>query len=238
MKRAGLTFLLLAAPYAAVAAEPHHAAPHPHDTLLAYAVLGEVDGASVRQGGLVTWDVAAWVGDDTHRLYARSEGEYRGRRFEQAELWGLYRRPIGDFWDVAVGYRRDVEPRAHNQAVLGVFGMMPLFIETEAFLFVGDRGDVAARLEHHLELPIMQTLIAAPHLEFNFAAQNSGRYHHSAGLVTAEMGLQLRYDVTRKFAPYLDLNYERTAGAAADHAREEGEDVGDFTARLGVKFWF
>lgn len=215
---------------------PH--APHPHDQVLAYAVLGEVDGSGVSQGGLATWDIAAWAGNDEHRLYVRSEGEYRDRGFEQAELWGLYRRPISDFWDAAVGYRRVVEPRAHNQVVLGVSGMLPLFIETEAFLFVGDRGDVSARLEQHVELPITQSLIAEPHLEFNLAAQDSRRYHHSAGLVSTELGLQLRYEVIRKLAPYVDFNFERKAGAAADHARDEGESVGEFTVRGGMKFWF
>lgn len=240
MRQLILLLLTCAMPFTAGAETSHasHDAPHPHDALLAYAVMGEVDGAKVRQGGLATWDVSAWMGNDAQKLHFRSEGEYRGRRFEEAELWGLYSRPISDFWDAAIGYRRDVEPRAHNQLALGVMGMLPLFIETEAFLFVGDRGDVTARLEHHVELPITQMLIAEPHLEFNLAAQNSGYHHYSAGLVTAEMGLQLRYEFIRKLAPYVDFNYERKAGAAADHAREEGEAVGEFTVRGGLKFWF
>ena len=194
--------------------------------------------ARPKHGGLATWETAAWLGDDTHKLQGRAKGEYNGSRFESAEFWGFYSRPVSDFWDAAVGYRFDLAPRPQHHAVLGVTGMLPLFIETEAFLFIGSHGDVTARLEHRLELPVTQDFHLEPHLEFNFAAQNSGRHHYSSGLVTAEMGLQLRYDITRKFAPYLDLNYERSAGATADHAREEGDNAGAFTARLGVKFWF
>ena len=46
MKSACLTLLLLAVSGAAAAEPAHEHAAHPHESLLAYAVMGEVDGAA------------------------------------------------------------------------------------------------------------------------------------------------------------------------------------------------
>jgi copper resistance protein B len=59
-----------------------------------------------------------------------------------------------------------------------------------------------------------------------------------SGLSTAELGLRLRYEIRRQFAPYIGVNWERAIGEAADFARADGEDAGAVSAVVGVRLWF
>ena len=59
-----------------------------------------------------------------------------------------------------------------------------------------------------------------------------------AGLSSVETGLRLRYEFVPEFAPYIGVGYERKIGNTADFARAEGEDVGGWSALVGVRTWF
>lgn len=142
------------------------------------------------------------------------------------------------FWDAQFGLRQDFEPEPTSQAVIGIEGMAPYFIETGAHVFLSDEGDVSARITQSLDLPLTQRLIAEPHIELNLSAQDNEARQTGAGLSDIEAGLQLRYEITRKFAPYADINYERAIGETAGLRHAEGEQAGDLTLRLGVRFWF
>jgi copper resistance protein B len=59
-----------------------------------------------------------------------------------------------------------------------------------------------------------------------------------SGLVDAELGLRLRYEVTREFAPYVGVSYEEKAGGTRRIARAAGEDVRSTGFVMGVRAWF
>jgi copper resistance protein B len=204
---------------------------------LFYVLRAELDGTMAGGESLFTWDMRGWVGRDRDKLWLRSEGEARGGRVDEAEIWGLYSRNIAAFWDAQIGVRQDIEPRATTYAVIGVNGLSRYFFETDAHLFVSHRGDVSARLEQAFDLLITQRLIAEPHLELNFSAQDVPELALGAGLNAVEAGVQLRYEIVRKFAPYLDFNYERATGETAGLRRAAGEKVDAFSVRVGVRFW-
>jgi copper resistance protein B len=48
----------------------------------------------------------------------------------------------------------------------------------------------------------------------------------------------MRYEITRKFAPYVDLVWERQLGETASITRAAGEDVENTTLRVGLRVWF
>jgi copper resistance protein B len=205
----------------------------------------ELDGTRTAGASLFTWEGAAWIGGDRDKAWFRTEGEIRGGETEQAEIWALLSRAIGysgniadSFWDAQFGLRQDFEPEPTSQAVIGIEGMAPYFIETGAHVFLSDEGDVSARITQSLDLPLTQRLIAEPHIELNLSAQDNEARQTGAGLSDIEAGLQLRYEITRKFAPYAGINYERAIGETAGLRRAEGEQAGDLTLRLGVRFWF
>ena len=59
-----------------------------------------------------------------------------------------------------------------------------------------------------------------------------------AGLSDIDAGLQLRYEITRKFAPYLDLTIVREIGETAQITRSRGGDPEQAALRAGVRVWF
>jgi len=203
-----------------------------------HMVRGELDWSRSDGEDLITWDSAAWLGGDRDKGWFRSEGEVLGGETEQAELWGLYSRNIAAFWDLQAGLRQDFEPDPVTYAVFGVEGLAPYFFETSAHAFVSDQGDVSARIEQTYDILITQRLIAEPHVELNLSAQDVPELDVGAGLSDIEVGLQLRYEIVRKFAPYLDINYVRALGETAHLVRAQGEDPEEFTVRFGLRFWF
>lgn len=134
--------------------------------------------------------------------------------------------------------RQDFAPRGETYLAAGVAGLAPYFFETEATAFLSTEGNVSARFEQSFELLITQKLIAEPHVEVNLFAQDVPEQGVGAGFSDIEAGLQLRYEVTRKFAPYVDLVWERDLGETASITRASGEDVEDTTLRFGVRAWF
>jgi copper resistance protein B len=53
-----------------------------------------------------------------------------------------------------------------------------------------------------------------------------------------EAGLRLRYEVHRKFAPYIGIVQERAFGDTADFRDALGEDQSDTRIVAGVRVWF
>jgi len=209
----------------------------PHDTPLFNMIKTELDYAP-KDDGQFTWDIDGWVGGDYERVWLRSEGEVLDREVENAEAQLYYGWNVATFWDALVGLRQDFEPEGETYVAASVVGLMPYFFETEASLFVSFNGDVSLRLEQSFDLVITQQLIAEPYLEANLFAQDVPEREIGAGLSDIELGVQLRYEIVRKFAPYLDLAWERKVGQTANLARAAGDDPDEITARLGLRFWF
>lgn len=186
------------------------------------------------------WDAQGWVGEDYNKLWIKTEGEkVFGGDLEQAEVQLLYSRIIHPFWDVQIGGRFDVRPQPKRGfGVLGVQGLAPYFFEVDAAAFVSHEGDLSARLKGEYELLITQKLILQPSLELNLAAQEVEKLGIGSGLTDVELGLRLRYEIRREFAPYIGVSWERKVGRTADFAREDGEEVDSLAFVSGIRFWF
>jgi len=59
-----------------------------------------------------------------------------------------------------------------------------------------------------------------------------------SGVSDLELGLRLRYEIRREFAPYIGVNWTKLFGNTADFARDEGEDTDDVQFVMGVRAWF
>ncbi|MCE9648401.1 MAG: copper resistance protein B [Parvibaculum sp.] len=215
-----------------------HEMPGMDDNAIHHAFRFQIDGAGNDQGGLVNWEGSGWIGGDVERLALKTEGEMQNGHVERSELWALYSRNVATFWDLQAGVRQDFDPRPTSYLVAGVQGLMSYFLETDAHVFLSTKGDASARLEQSIDLPVSQHLILEPHLKIDFSARDVPERGIGTGLSTAEAGVLLRYEITRKFAPYLDLVYERALGNTARFRRADGEDPGDLTLRAGIRFLF
>jgi len=232
-----LAAALLLSVYAhpAYAQDPHD---HQHGSETYHAFRLETDYGAGQDGPVASWDLDGWIGTDENKLWLKSEGENSDGTTEQAEFWALYSRNVAEFWDLQAGIRHDTQPHSTSYAVFGIEGLAPYFVETEAHLFVSDEGDVSARLRREHDLLITQQLILQPYGEINLSAQDVEEQEIGAGFTEGEIGIQTRYDITRKFAPYVDLRYERKFGETSSIAKDNGEDNDDFIAAVGLRLMF
>ena len=187
---------------------------------------------------VAAWDIDGWIGTDYNRLAIKAEGEIADGNREQEELWTMYSGNVAEFWDAQFGFRYDDVPDSTFYFVAGVEGLAPYYFETELHLFVSEDGDLSVRLRQEHDLLITQRLVLQPYLELNLFAQDVPELDTGAGFSDGEFGLQLRYEVSRKFAPYLDLRYERLLGESSGISRHEGEDPEDFLVSIGVRLRF
>lgn len=186
------------------------------------------------------WDGEGWYGGDINRLWVKSEGEGAfGEAIESAEVQALYSRAIDPYWNLQAGVRYDFKPNPSRvYAVVGLEGLAPSFFDVEGALFLSNKGEVMARASAWYDQRITQRLILQPRAEVNFAAQSSREIGVGAGLSDAEVGVRLRYDIRREFAPYVGVQYSRAFGRTRDYLRAEGEDAGSWSLLTGVRFWF
>ncbi|MEQ1866258.1 MAG: copper resistance protein B [Micropepsaceae bacterium] len=200
----------------------------------------EVDGADNnwfdrRDGVLVNWNAYAWIGGDDLKVRLETEGEALDGDVESSEIRALISWNIASFWDLQTGLRVDTEPRGLGWVVLGVQGLAPYFFETDARVFLSEGGEAALRFEQTFDLLLTQRLILQPHIEVNVFAQDTPALGVGAGLSDIEAGMQLRYEVSRKFAPYVDVVYDRKLGETSQITRAAGGDPEAVTVRIGLK---
>jgi copper resistance protein B len=94
------------------------------------------------------------------------------------------------------------------------------------------------RLEGYYDQRITQKLILQPRAELNFALQDVPETGVGSGLSDVELGLRLRYEIVKEFAPYLGVEWARKLGDTARFARAAGEDPGGVSFVMGVRTWF
>ena len=204
-------------------------------------VMFNIAEAQIRNGrDGFEWDGEGWYGGDINRLWIKSEGEGAlGRSIERAEIQALYSRAVGPYFNLQGGIRYDFKPNpSRTYATIGFEGLAPGFFDVEGALFLSNKGELMARLEGYYDQRITQRLILQPRAELNFAAQNSRAIGIGAGLSDAEVGLRLRYDIRREFAPYVGVQYRQAFGKTRRYLRDEGEDAGGLSLLAGVRVWF
>ena len=186
------------------------------------------------------WDGEGWYGGDINRLWIKSEGDGAfGQSIEKAEVQALYSRAVGPYFNLQGGLRYDFKPNPSRvYATAGFEGLAPGFFDVEGALFLSNKGELLARVEGYYDQRITQRLILQPRAEVNFAAQNTRELGVGSGLSDAEVGLRLRYDIRREFAPYVGVQYRRAFGQTRQYLRDEGEDAGGWSLLTGVRVWF
>ncbi|HSD68835.1 MAG TPA: copper resistance protein B, partial [Woeseiaceae bacterium] len=81
-------------------------------------------------------------------------------------------------------------------------------------------------------------LILQPRFEMNLGASDEAGFALGSGLRDLDLGLRLRYEFHRKFAPYIGVSWNRLYGDTADYAGAAGKDRHTTTAVAGLRIWF
>jgi copper resistance protein B len=191
----------------------------------------------------LNWDAIGWVGGDYERLWIKTEGEVGVENGNgEAELQLLYGQLITPYFDGQIGlrYQQLYGDTSQGRAfgVVGVQGMLPYMVETDAAIFISHKGDISAKLSAEKQLLLSQRLILEPKLETNLAIQDVEEFGVGSGINDLELGLRLRYEINRGFAPYAGINWTRKFGQTADFAKEEGEGVDNLAVVGGLRLMF
>jgi copper resistance protein B len=185
------------------------------------------------------WSGEAWAGTDTNRVWLRSEGNLSNGLVDDGQQELFYARPISTYFNVLAGARYDLDSLpGRGWGALGIEGLAPLFFRVAATGYVSGDGHFAAKLEGSYDLLITQKLILQPQIEMNFYTKDDPTRHVGAGLAEIDAGLRLRYEITRKFAPYLGVTYTGKIGQTAYIAGAEGAATEEIRFAIGIRAWF
>jgi len=186
-----------------------------------------------------SWAAKGWFGGDIDRLWLRSEGQRSEGRLGEWSLDALYGHAISPWWDVVGGVRHDGgDAPGLTRAAIGVQGLAPYKFEFAATAYLGGPRRAELAVEAEYSLLLSNRLILQPSLEASLAADDDPRRGVGSGLGHVEAGLRLRYEITRRFAPYVGFVHERRYGRSADIHRDAGEGTRDSRWVAGVRFWF
>ena len=254
-----LTLSLLAAPAVAWAqaseADPGHVAPPPaaqpmppmsmqemdrvmdmhDDALLAMFKLDQFERAHGDDTYATSWEAEAWIGRDFDKLWLRTEGEHESGATD-ARIEAFWDHAFASFWDWQLGVRHDFGSGPQRSwAAFGVQGLAPYWFEVEATAYVGEQGRTALRLRAEYELLLTQRLILQPELEANLYGKSDPARGVTDGLSDFDLGLRLRYEIRREFAPYIGVVWVRRFGDSGALTMRAGSDT---QLVAGLRIWF
>lgn len=209
------------------------------ESIQSYWLLDRLEVWEADEGTGIGWEALGWMGTDLNRVWLRSEGERSDGAIESADIEVLHGRSVARWWDVVAGVRHDFgEGPSQTFAAIGVMGLAPQKFEVEATAYIGQSGQTAARLEVEYDTLLTNRLILQWQAEAELHGKDDARRGIGSGLGTIEAGLRLRYEFTRRFAPYIGVAWERAYGGTADFRRDHGEDIDDTRLVAGVRIWF
>jgi len=224
----------------ASATVPGWGTPVADSQIFAHVLFDQLEGRSNGPDNKLRWDAQGWIGTDMNKLWIKSEGSVKNGKVHDGDHEALYDRPIPRlrYFDFQAGVREDLDSGpSRTWGAVGMEGLAPNFFQFEpTFYFSNDR--IAARLVASYDLLLTQRLILQPEVEMNFYSKRDPQRGIGAGLSDLDTGLRMRYEISRKFAPYIGFVYAGKFGEAATLTRSAGEPVHDPQVVFGVRVWY
>ena len=173
--------------------------------ILAHVIFSQLEGRFNGTNNEFRWEGQGWAGTDYDKLWIKSEGTLQSNgTLDDGQQQFLYSRAITTYFDLQGGLRSDVDSRpSRNWAAFGIQGLAPYFFDLEVTSYVSGEGHLAGKLEASYDLLLTQRLILQPQVELNVYSKGDPARLVGAGFSDIDTGLRLRYEFSRKFAPYL-----------------------------------
>lgn len=186
------------------------------------------------------YDLQGWAGTTYDRFVVKAEGDFANGSLAESQTELLWGHAIAAFWDTQVGLRVDTSDEGEDRQWLafGVQGLAPYWFEVDVAGYLGDGGRTALAIELEYELLFTQRLILQPRAEFTLYGKNDEVNGVGRGLSNAALGLRLRYEFSRQFAPYIGIERTSKFGRTADYAEALNERTGVTSYVAGLRFWF
>jgi copper resistance protein B len=212
--------------------------PISDESIYYHAIFSQLEGRFGSENSF-RWEGEAWAGTDTNRIWLKSEGETNTKGdLEDGQHELLYDRPASTYFDLQGGLRLDADSRSgRTWAALGVEGLAPLFFHVSATGYASSEGHYAAKLEGDYDLLLTQRLILQPQVELNLYTKDDPARRTGSGLSDIDSGLRLRYEFSRKFAPYVGMTYENRFGNMAAFSPALGNEPSALRFAVGLRAW-
>jgi copper resistance protein B len=185
------------------------------------------------------WDVSAWYGGDFNKLWIESEGERADGVTGDSRTEIGWDRIISPWWSLRLGARHDGgEGPSREWASIGFAGLAPGMFELEASLYVGENGRTALRIAGDKDYLLTQRLVLQPEMELAAYGRDDPERLIGAGFSDLKLGLRLRYEIRREFAPYVGVRWISHFGDSGDLREAAGGDADEFVWLAGIRGWF
>jgi copper resistance protein B len=185
------------------------------------------------------WEAQGWYGGDYNKLWVKTEGERVAGATQDARADILWDRIVTRWWDLQAGARQDFgRGPSRTWAALGFEGRAPYWFDVEATFYAGEQGRTAARLKSEYDLLLTQRLIVQPEAEVNLYSKSDPARQIGSGMSDLDLGIRVRYELRREFAPYVGVAWQRLFGATAGQARAAGGSASDIQVLAGVRILF
>ncbi len=146
-----------------------------------------------------------WAGYDVRRLWWAADASRLGGKTEASTAGAWYGQYIAPFWDAQIGVGHEGSLQNATYLSAGVRGLAPYQYDTDIKFNVRTDGKVFARARFETDFLMTNRFILRPWLDTGWAASNINATVRT-GLYQLGLGLQARYEFTRKLAPYLELS--------------------------------
>nr|WP_315591533.1 copper resistance protein B [uncultured Cupriavidus sp.] len=219
---------------------PHRQLHMADEHLFASVLVDRLEWTHGSDSNAASYEAQAWFGSTYNKFVIKAEGEAEKGRVHEARTELLWGHAVATYWDTQLGFRNDAgygRP-ARNWLAFGVQGLAPYWFEVDATGYVGTEGRTALRLSAEYELLITQRLILQPRIEANLYGKNDPAVGIGSGLSNGAVGIRLRYEINRQFAPYVGVERYQTFGNTADMIRASGGRSGETRFVAGVRMWF
>jgi copper resistance protein B len=112
-------------------------------------------------------------------------------------------------------------------------GLSQYFFETRTTLLLGEDGNIGLRAEAEYDALLTQKLILTPSIQLSAYTKDNEEMGIGSGFSNITMGTRLRYEVTREFAPYIGVEWNKNLGNTNDIS-----SLDEVYAVVGMRFWF
>jgi len=227
--------------YSRTAISAANPTPMMEEPILGHVWFDQLEGRTNGPDNEFRWDGEGWIGTDMNKLWVKSEGFLENGKATDGDTEALYGRPIPHlrYFDFQAGVRYDLDSNPGlTWGAIGIEGLAPYFFQFEPTFYFSDRGRVAGRIIGSYDILITQRLIAQPQIEMNFYNKSNPSRGTGSGLSELDTGFRIRYEITRKFAPYIGFAYTGNYGQAANFVRNEGGIPNDPRFVFGVRVWY
>ena len=209
------------------------------DPIVTKVMIDQLETRIVDGDDPLVLEAQAWIGYDLNKFVIKADVEQVKGVTHELELQALYSRAVDPYWDFQIGIRQDQKPAPNkNWLAIGFQGVAPYWFEIDSTLFIGEKDQVGLRFTAEYEWMLTQRWVLSPEVEFNIHSKDEEARGLGSGLSNSQVGLRLRYEVKREFAPYIGINWNNKYGNTATFAKNEGEEVSSTQFVAGIRAWF